>query len=49
MNKIRINLHLKNHEIYKDQFQNRNKCSKSAIETPQEDVICSKLTISIVE
>ena len=48
MNGIWIHLNLKMIEILKGQTQKINTCSKSTVETLEQGVICSKLTITIV-
>ena len=49
MNGTWIYLNLKMVEILKDQTQKINTCSKSAVETLEQGVICLKLTITTVE
>ena len=49
MNGTWIHLNLKTIEILKDQTQKINTCSKSTVETLEQGVIFSKLTITIVE
>ena len=44
-----IHLNLKKIEILKDQIYKINTCSKSTVETLEEGVICSKLTITTAE
>ena len=46
---LRFILNLKTIETLKDQTQRINTCSKSIAETLEQGVICSKLTITIVE
>ena len=49
MNGTWIYLNLKMVEILKDQTQKINTCSKSAVETLEQGVICLKLTITTLE
>ena len=49
MNGAWIHLNLKRIEILKDQTQKINICSKSIVETLEQGVTCSKLTIPTVE
>ena len=44
-----IHLNLKVIEILKDQNQKINTCSKPTVATLEQGVICSKLTLMIVE
>ena len=49
MNGTWIHLNLKINEILKDQTQKINTCSHSTVETLEQGVTCSKLTIRTVE
>ena len=49
MNETWIDLKLKTIEKLKDQTQKRNAWSKPTVETLEEGVICSKLTIKTAE
>ena len=49
MNGNCIHLNLKMTEILKEQTEKINTCSKSTVETLEQGVICSKLTITTVE
>ena len=48
MNGAWIHLNQKMVEILKDQTQKINTCSKTTVETPEQGVICAKLTITTV-